>query len=284
MKAKSVRRGLLLVGFATALSACTPFAVINLLTPNSGYSIQRNIAYGPDPRQALDIYVPDGLTKPAPVVLFFYGGSWENGKKSGYKAFGQAMASRGIIAVIADYRLYPQVTYPAFVEDGAAAFHLIQGEIARHGGDPKRIFLAGHSAGGYIAVMLGSDPHYLKDAHADIGQVAGIIGIAGPYDFLPLTDPTLIRIFHGANNEAAMPIHYIDGVRPPMLLVTGSADETVAPSNAARMAARLRSRGSAVQEIVYPDIGHIGIILSFVPGFRDKTTLPDDMAKFISAH
>src|ERR1700761_6855046 len=106
----------LLAAFATLLSACSPFAAVNLLIPRSGYDVRSGIAFGSDPRQRLDIYVPHGLKSPAPVLLFFYGGNWETGKREDYLAFGQAFASQGIVTVIADYRLYPQVKYPAFVD------------------------------------------------------------------------------------------------------------------------------------------------------------------------
>jgi acetyl esterase/lipase len=272
------------VSFAAAavsffLYACVP--ILNLAVPRSGYTIKPDIAYGSDPRQKLDIYIPDGLTKPAPVILFFYGGSWSSGAKDLYRAFGQAFASKGIVTIVADYRLYPQVRYPAFVQDGAEAFRFVHETVAKYGGDPNRIFLAGHSAGAYIAVMLASDLHYLKDAHADPAWVRGVIGIAGPYDFLPLHDPELIEIFGGANVRATQPIDYIDGKRPPMLLVHGTADETVGVGNARRMAKRLKSVGSPYDEIEYPGVGHIGILLSLAPGFRGNTALREDIASFV---
>ncbi len=268
------------LGFA--LSACVP--ILNLAVPRGGYAIRSDIAYGTDPRQKLDIYVPDGLAKPAPVILFFYGGSWSSGSKDIYRAFGQAFASKGIVTVVADYRLYPQVKYPAFIEDGAQAFRFVHETIAKYGGDPDRLFLAGHSAGAYIAVMLDSDLHYLKDAHADPAWVRGVIGIAGPYDFLPLHDPELIEIFGGANVRATQPIDYIDGKRAPMLLAHGTADTTVGVGNARRMAKRLKSVDSPYDEIEYPGVGHIGIILSLAPGLRGNTTLREDITKFVMSH
>ena len=264
------------------LSACVP--ILNLAVPRSGYSIKPDIAYGSDPRQKLDIYIPDGLTKPAPVILFFYGGSWSSGSKDMYRAFGQAFATRGIVTIVADYRLYPQVKYPAFVQDGAEALRFVHETVAKYGGDPARIFLAGHSAGAYIAVMLDADLHYLKDAHADPAWVRGVIGIAGPYDFLPLHDPDLIDTFGGANVRATQPIDHIDGKRAPMLLVHGTGDDTVGVGNTRRMTAKLQSFGSDVTKIEYPGIGHIGIILSLAPGFRDNTTLREDIVKFVMSH
>jgi acetyl esterase/lipase len=243
----------------------------------------RDLAYGSDPRQKLDLYVPDKLSGPAPVLLFFYGGSWTGGSKARYFAFGQAFASKGIITAVADYRLYPQVRYPAFVEDGAHALAWLHTHAGKYGGDTGRLFLAGHSAGAYIAVMLAADRRYLTAAGLDPASVRGVIGIAGPYDFLPLKDDELIAIFEGANRPETQPIHYIDGLRPPMLLETGMEDTIVSPANTSRLAARLRSIGSPVEERQYSGIGHIGIILSLLPGLRGRTHLYSDMLTFVRA-
>ena len=265
---------------AFLLSACSPAGALNLLVPTDGYSIKRDIPYGAGARRTLDIYVPDNVQAKAPVVLFFYGGSWQTGAKGDYKAFGQAMAIKGFIAVVADYRVYPETKYPGFVEDGASALAFVQKNIAAHGGDPKRIYLAGHSAGAYIAVMLAANRQFAKDAGAD-PNVAGVIGIAGPYDFLPLQDDTLVTIFGGRNVRATQPIDYVDGKRPPMLLAHGTGDTTVLPRNSRNLAAKLRGFDSPVKVVEYKDVGHVGIILSLAPGFRGKTTLLEDMTRFI---
>jgi acetyl esterase/lipase len=274
------------VFLAWLLSACSPMAAVNLLVPKSGYSVRRDIAYGSDPRQKLDVYIPDGLKGPAPVLLFFYGGSWQSGSRRDYPGFGQAFASKGIVTMVADYRLYPQVKFPAFVEDGARAVAFAHAHAKEFGGDPKRLFVSGHSAGGYIAAMLGSDARYVKDAGGDFSWMRGIIGVAGPYDFLPLTDPAYIDMFHGADNRAILPITYIDDAkgRPPMLLVAGAADSTVGPGNVTRMAKALTAHGDAVETKFYPGVGHIGIIVSLLPPFRGYTPLRDDMVTFIQSH
>jgi acetyl esterase/lipase len=266
-----------------ALAACTPISVslLNLVVPRSGYHVVRDLPYGTDLRQKLDIYVPDGLTAKAPALLFFHGGSWQSGSKDFYLAFGQAFASAGIVVAIADYRLYPQVRYPEFVRDGAAAFAYVQSHVAQYGGDPDRVFLAGHSAGAYIAVMLAADPSWLRDARADPARVAGVIGISGPYNFLPLRDENLIAIFGGRDRPETQPIAHIDGKRPPMLLATGTADTTVRPHNTADLAAKLEAFGSPVEVVTYPGVGHIGIILSLAPGFRGNTTLRQDIIDFV---
>lgn len=268
--------------FTGFLSACSPAPLLNLVVPQEGYRIERDIAYGTDPRQKLDLYVPDGLAAPAPVLLFFYGGSWQSGSKTYYKALGQAFASEGIIVAVADYRVYPQVRYPAFVEDGARAFAFLHAKVQARGGDPGRIFISGHSAGAYIAMMLAADPHYLRDAGADPAWIRGVIGIAGPYDFLPLQDEDLVAIFGGVNRPETQPVNHIDGKRPPMLLTHGADDTTVLPRNMFSMAARLRSFNTPVDVKSYPGTGHIGIILSLAPGFRGRTTLRQDILDFMT--
>lgn len=277
-------RAALLAGLTALLSACSPLGVINLLVPKSGYDVHGGLAYGADPRQKLDVYVPHGLKGPALVLLFFYGGAWSSGNRGDYRAFGQAFASAGIVTVVADYRLYPQVKYPAFVQDAAKALAFVHAHASAYSGDPARIFVAGHSAGGYNAVMLGAEPKFIEAEGGRMDWMRGVIGIAGPYDFLPLTEADYIDMFHGADNADAMPINHVTGPRPPMLLVTGAADRTVSPGNADRMAAKLIHAGGRATVIKYPGTGHIGILLSLVQGFRGLTPLRRDIVDFIHAH
>jgi acetyl esterase/lipase len=278
LKIKALATSLL----ATLLAACQP--LINLLVPRWGYDIHRGLAYGADPRQQLDVYVPRGLTAPAPVLLFFYGGAWQTGNRGDYLAFGQAFASAGIVTVVADYRLYPAVKYPAFVADAAAALAWLHAHAGDFSGDTGRIFVSGHSAGAYNAVMLASEPDFITAKGGELNWIRGVIGIAGPYDFLPLQEPEYIDIFHGRDNPDSMPLNHVTGKRPPMLLVTGDDDGTVYPHNSRNMAAKLRTFASVVEEKHYPGTGHVGIILSLVPGFRGTTHLRQDMLDFIRTH
>jgi len=271
----------MLIGILTL--SCSPVSLLNLTISRAGYRVMRDFNYGSDPRQKLDLYVPDNLSTKAPVLLFFYGGSWDSGSKNLYLALGQAFASKGIVVAIADYRLYPQVKYPAFLDDGARAFAWVHTYVSRYGGDPTRIFVAGHSAGAYIAVMLAADREYLRKAGADPEWIHGVVGIAGPYNFLPLQDSNLISIFGGANRPETQPINYIDGKRPPMLLAVGTWDATVLPRNTTEFAERLRSFGSPVDVRIYSHVGHIGILLSLAPGLRWTTTLRDDIIQFVTS-
>ena len=277
-------KALISAGLAALLPGCSPFTAVNLLVPRSGYTVHRNLAFGTDPRQRLDIYVPLGLKASAPVLLFFYGGSWQTGNRTDYLAFGQSFASAGIVTVVADYRLYPAVKYPAFVEDAARALAWLHAHAGEYSGDPGRIFINGHSAGAYNAVMLGAEPKFIEARGGRLDWMRGVIGIAGPYDFLPMRDPEYVDMFHGRNNLDSMPVNHVNGVRPPMLLATGEDDTTVYPRNTASMAAKLRVFSSPVREVQYSGTGHVGIILSLVPGFRGMTNLRQDMLEFIRAH
>ena len=271
-------------GLAALLSACHPIGLVDLLVPRSGYDVHRGLAYGQDPRQKLDIYVPQGLKAPAPVLLFFYGGAWQAGNRGDYRGFGQAFASAGIVTVVADYRLYPAVKYPAFVADAAAALVWLHAHAAEYSGDSARIFVSGHSAGAYNAVMLASEPAFIQARGGRLDWIRGVIGIAGPYDFLPMEEAAYIDMFHGRDNPDSMPVNHVNGKRPPMLLVTGDDDGTVYPRNTASMAAKLRAFSSSVREVHYPGTGHVGVLLSLVPGFRGATNLRQDMLDFIRTH
>lgn len=259
-----------------------PMSRLKPLIPFLSFEAHRGLAFGQDPRQRLDVYVPRNLQAAAPVLLFFPGGGWTGGQLGKYWALGQVFAAAGIVTVVAGYRLYPQVKYPAFVEDAAAALAWVRDHVPGYGGDPARLFVSGHSAGAYNAVMLASEPDFLAAKGGTFDWIRGVIGIAGPYDFLPLQEAHYIDMFHGRDNQDAMPVYHVTGPRPRMLLVTGTQDHTVSPENTTRMAARLRSVDSPVREFHYRGAGHVGILLSLLPGLR-RTPLRRDMLDFIHA-
>ena len=262
----------------------SPAVLLNFTAPRWGYRVERAISYGPESRHRMDLYLPRRQASSAPAVLFFYGGGFISGHRREYRFVGQALASKGIIVGIADYGIFPEHRFPEFVEDGAKAAAFLHQKLPDRGGDPKRLFVAGHSAGAYIAIMLASNPHYLKAAGADLSCLAGAIGIAGPYDFLPITNPTRIEIFGGTDRVETQPIYFVDGKRPPMLLLTGDRDVNILPRNTRNMAARLREHGSEVEEIVYPGIDHFRIILGLAPLFRRVIPIRADIARFVRRH
>jgi acetyl esterase/lipase len=260
---------------------CDPARVVNALVSPDQFRVLPDQHYGEAPRQRLDVYRPasdDG--SPKPVVVFFYGGKWQSGDKADYLFVGEALASRGFVAVIPDYRLYPQAHYPDFIEDGAAAVSYTLQHAAEWGGDPQRISLAGHSAGAYIATMLGLDAGFLG---RDRARIAGIAGLAGPYDFLPLTDPVLQEIFGtAADLTLTEPIRHVDGTAPPMLLVTGLGDKVISPRNVASLASRIREKGGAVETRAYRRIGHVTLIGAVALPFRFLAPVLDDLTAFLA--
>ncbi|HEY4266137.1 MAG TPA: alpha/beta hydrolase [Micropepsaceae bacterium] len=261
----------------------SPAMMLNLVVPRSGYRLRRDLPYGPGPRQRFDLYLPETLPSPAPVLLFFYGGAFRTGRKSEYRVVGEAFASAGIIVAVADYRIYPNARFPGFLEDGAMALAAVHARAAEFGGDPNRIFLAGHSAGAYIAVMLAADPSYVRGARADPAWIRGVVGIASSYGNSP---PGVVPnpVFEGRAPAQTQPGFFIDAKRPPMLLVSGAKDIAANLESARNLAAKLRAVASEVEEIVYPNPGHMGIILSLAPRFRHIAPLRDDIARFMAAH
>jgi acetyl esterase/lipase len=259
---------------------CSSADVLNATITREGYTVTRDIAYGPDPRQKLDIYTPQHAQH-APVILFLYGGSWQKGSKDDYRFLGQAFASKGYVTAIADYRLYPQVYYPDFVTDGAYALKYIHAHAAAYAGNPDKIILAGHSAGAFNIMMLGADDRFHTAAQTKRTWIKAIIAIAGPYDFLPFTDDNIKALFSKAPDTETQPLNHITQKMAPVFLATGSEDDTVDPRNSHRVKAKLASLNSSVEEHVYPGIGHIGIILSLAEGFRWKAPLLDDIETFI---
>jgi acetyl esterase/lipase len=269
---------------AVVLTACSPVKVLNDLAPRDGVITTSDIPYEPGARHSLDVYAPTHATD-APVVEFIYGGNWTSGSKAMYRFVGAAMAAHGVVTVIPDYRLYPEVKFPAFVDDAAQATAWTRANIARFGGDPHRMFLMGHSAGGQIATLLALDPEYLQAVGLSQHDVCGVIRLAGPYDFLPLTDPILQNIFGPeADLPRSQPIHYVTPQAPPMLLLAGKDDTIVDPNNAVRLAARLRAAGVPVTDTLYDGITHQELIGAFSGALTFLAPARQAALKFVADH
>jgi acetyl esterase/lipase len=244
------------------------------------------LAFGEDPRHRLDAYLPAG-TPPAagwPVVVFFYGGSWNGGSRATYRFVGRALASRGMLAVIPDYRVYPQVRYPAFLEDGARALAWTRRQLGGWGGDPARLFVAGHSAGAYNAAMLALDPRWLAEAGVPPGALAGFWGLAGPYDFLPIENPAVKPVFfHPDYPAGSQPIEHARGFDRPVFLGTAASDSLVDPKrNTSQLAGRLREAGTPVVERLYGRANHFTLVGAFAWPLRWIAPVLDDVTAFVA--
>ena len=279
------RRGFIraaLAGGAALLGGCSPLALINAFVPSETYRRVSGLSYGEGPRHVLDVYQPTQKHGRAPVLIFFYGGNWNTGERGSYLFAGEALASKGFLTVIPDYRLYPDVRFPDFLADCARAVRWILEHAAGYGGDPLRVLLMGHSAGAYNAAMLALDPQYLRAAGVESRRIRGLIGLAGPYDFLPLQSTVSKGVFGFPDTPLmTQPIHFVSRDDPPALLITGSNDDVVDPRNSARLAARLRSHGVAAREIVYPGLSHTRLVGALAAPLRGTAPVLDDVAAFI---
>ncbi len=271
---------------ATVGVACSPVKTLNALVPASGYQLQADIAYGSLSRQKLDIYRPkQAMYAQPPVVLFYYGGGWEGGDKADYKFVAEAFTSKGYVVVIPDYRVYPEVKFPAVMEDPATAAQWVKTHIAQYGGDHKQIFMAGHSAGAHLAVMMSVNPQYLAKAGARPSDFVGTIGLAGPYDFLPLKSARLKEIFGPeAQRWQSQPIEFVQGDNQPLLLLVGLKDGTVWKHNTFNLAAKVRAKGGPVEVVEYPSYGHIDMVAKLAKPLRGNGDLLKPIVAFIQKH
>ncbi len=258
-------------------------ALLAVSSPGS-VQVRHDLVYAPGDRGRLDVYAPKILPPHAPVVVFLYGGSWQTGGKAMYRFVGVSLASRGIVTVIPDYRVYPEVRYPQFLRDNALAVAFAKVHAGEWGADPGRLYLVGHSAGAYNAAMLALDPRWLDAVGLSARRdVAGVAGLAGPYDFLPLRDPKL-KIIFGPQDRLAdtQPINHATGDAPPMRLLAGDKDTVVDPGNSARLAAAIAARDGVVSTRLYPGLGHISLLTSVSGLFRRPGGVLDDIVAFVN--
>jgi acetyl esterase/lipase len=269
----------------SVLSAYSPVSVLNAIAPKAGIVATHDVRYASGNRQELDIYAPEGQNS-APVVVFIHGGGWMDGDKSLYRFVAAALAARGFLTVVPNYRLFPEVGFPIFLQDNAAAVAWTRSNIAWYGGDKRRLFLMGHSAGAYNAAMLTLDKQWLGAEGLDPDRdIAGTVGLAGPYDFLPLHSPSLEQLFAAAGQlRLTQPISFARGDAPPMLLSTGAADQRVLPDNTHRLAEAIRRRGGRVEERTYPGINHTRIIGAMAGVLRWLAPSMRDVSGFLGRH
>jgi acetyl esterase/lipase len=267
-----------------ALAACSPLTAINALSPGSASERTADLSYGEGPRRMLDVYRPKNAgNAKAPVVVFFYGGNWVSGDRADYAFVGRALASRGIVAVVADYRLYPEVSYPNFLDDAAQAVAWAAKQAGRYGGDPKRLYVMGHSSGAYNAAMVALDPRWLKKQGMSPADLRGWIGLAGPYDFLPVQNATTKPVFHFPDTPPeSQPVRHVSAVSPPALLIAARSDKLVDPQrNTGGLAAKLRASHIEVREIYYDKVSHTTLIGSIAAPLRWLAPTLDDVAAFV---
>ncbi|MGA7436876.1 MAG: alpha/beta hydrolase [Luteibacter sp.] len=269
------------------LTAChaTFFAGLNATQSGKGVVAHTGLVYDPAHHLALDVYAPRNADH-APVVVYFFGGDWQEGKRQWNRWMGEALAKNGIVAVIPDYRLWPAVGMAGFLTDAANAVRWVHDHVGEFGGSPGDIFLMGHSSGGHVAAMLATDKPWLEKVGMQPRDLAGWIGIAGTYDFLPIDDDAdYVGMFGTTPDEqaASQPVNFVDGDEPPALLLQGEKDTEVYPSEAVSMAARYEAAGEPAELRLYPDVGHEGLLLTFGPMKHRAPALADTL-DFIRRH
>ena len=266
------------------LAGCssTQFLVANAPTQFDRIDRHADLPYGQDPRQRLDVYAPRQAAN-RPVVIFWYGGSWVKGKKSDYRFVGTTLAERGFVAVLPDYRLYPQVSFPAFDEDGARAVAWVEQHVQEFGGDPHRIVLMGHSAGGHTAAFLAFNHEFLRKFAADPNSIVGLVGLSGTYVLVPETD-TERATFPPPYTEADwQPIRFVDAHSPPTLLLHGADDKEVLPQEAIELRDAMLRDHLRIELDLYPHRGHGDTVASFAPVARWRTPALQDTLTFINS-
>lgn len=268
----------------TSVSACSVFDFANSFNENSASSVQKGISYGSLPRQQLDWYIPQQPQEHTAVIIFFYGGGWVSGERADYAFVARRLAAMGYFVAVPDYRLYPEVRFPAFVRDGALAAAYVTQWLLAQAGDSPPVFLMGHSAGAHIAMLLALDRRYLSQLRADPDQLAGVIGLAGPYDFLPLDPGQMQDIFPASTRYDSQPIHFARRDGPAALLLHGDRDGRVLSRNSRQLADAISQLDGKVDLKIYPDMTHTGIITPFIAFGNDDSTLLADIQSFVFAH
>ena len=264
----------LVLGAASLAAGCSPLDLANGLTPGGGVRLEAGLPYGPGERGRYDLHTPPGAGAETPLLVFFYGGGWRSGARGDYGFAARALASLGLLVAVPDYRLFPEVGWPGFVEDGAAAI----AAIAAGAGRGRPLYVMGHSAGAFIAIALAADPRWLGERRAGL---AGAIGLAGPYEFGPEEDPAGIFAAAPGRRARAAPAAVADlRGTPPLLLLHGEADDTVRPAQTRDFAALAAAQGVTVATRLYPGVGHIGILAALASpvralGLEGAPVLPD---------
>lgn len=262
---------------ASTLSACAPVSILNGITPASTFDRTKNVAFGEGERDKLDIYRAEDPKPDAPVLMFIHGGSWDSGSKNIYKFLAEGFTLSGYDIVVPNYRIYPDASFPNFLEDNAKAVAFTAKTFP-----DRKIALIGHSAGGYNVLMLGLRDEYLRDAGVDrCDVIAGVVGLAAPTGIVPLESPRLIEIFPDRFTGQDAVLNNVSGPSPALFLGHGESDTTVYPKNSTALAEKVEARGGGARVEVYPGQSHTDVVKVLSRHFDGDTNLKADMVNFI---
>lgn len=277
-----VRSTIALLAGLPLLGGCSPLQVVNAFVRGE-LRVTEDVAYGALERQTLDVYTAPATEGGRDVVVFVHGGYWDSGDKAQYRFVADSLTERGFVTVVPNYRLVPDVTFPAYVEDVALAVRWAFDHLRS-----ERVFLMGHSSGAHVAALVAFDDRYLDAVGLAHDELAGFVGLAGPYDFLPLApDDERSRAALGPAERwaATQPIHFAGADDPPAFLATGLADDTVDPANSLRLAARLREQGGSVTLETYPGLGHAALVGALARAGRAlEPRVLEDVVAFLRRH
>jgi acetyl esterase/lipase len=276
------RRGLFAPLLGLAAAACSPLSLLNAVGPRDRGAgrVARDLPYGDDPRQKMDVYAPAQAAN-LPVLVFFYGGGWDSGDRKDYGWAAQALAARGFVVFVPDYRLVPQVHFPAFIQDAAEATARAGDLAATYGGDPARLGVIGHSAGAHLAMMITLDRRYM----AAVDQptlIKAAAGLAGPYEFLPFDVAASRNAFGRAPDPTlTQPVTFARADAPPLWLGHGTDDVVVHDEDTTILCERMTAVGGRCEAKLYPGLNHADLIATFSPLFRKKAPVLDDVTAFL---
>lgn len=284
--------GLILIVFVfiVALTACSPTRALNAVVPSSSYTLVSDVPYiadGAHVRQTMDIYIPEQTSHKQNIVVFLYGGGWDDGDKADFEFIGQAFARLGYITVIPNYRLFPEVEFPAFINDAAAAVQAIPNHVPSActalQANERGLILIGHSAGAHSAAMLLANPSYLGDSL----PINAFIGLSGPYD-LPLDHERVGEKFSQVEGNEANPVVIISERKPsnlpPTLLLHGEADTIAKPTHSESFATELNALGVPTTFKLYPSRRHVALVASLASPLRFWTPAYEDIQVFLTKH
>lgn len=267
------------------LTACSAVDVLNATVSTDTYRLTQGLAYGDLARQQLDVYQPSADVGKAPLVVFFYGGSWSSGERADYRFVGEALASRGIVTLVADYRLSPEFRYPAFLQDSARAVRWALEHATAYGADPARVFVMGHSAGAYNAAMVALDARWLAAEGLRPSRLAGWIGLAGPYDFLPIGDrQTRVAFNWPATPADSQPMAHASSASPPALLLAPTEDHLVnTQRSTVALARKLGGSGVRVESELFASVSHVTLVAAMASVLRARAPVLDRVTAFVKS-
>ncbi len=264
----------------TLITACQPISVLNSVVPSGAYSVKTDIVYGDKPRQAMDLYLPADGKYNQHVFVFVYGGAWDQGSKEEFEFVGQAFSRLGYITLIPNYRLYPDVEFPAFVNDVAMAVGEMKNHLPENCGLGDSIILAGHSAGAHTAALLAADNQYFQQHNASDIEIAALLALSGPYD-LPLDHDRVKDKFSQVTGNEANPVALATERMPPTLLIHGEADTVAEPAHAEKLQKRLTELGVPVTMHLYSSTRHASVVASLASPLRFLTPVYADIQAYL---